>query len=115
MRAKVPVDVDHPETIDGRFTVASAVAAEQLEEVAVLAQSDKVDELTLAAAIYAAFGVHDNALALFEKLCLLDPTDATFQTARTRYYDLAGRPKDADESRGKARETQCAGHQISID
>jgi hypothetical protein len=74
----------------GSFIVAMAKSREQLAGLKKLADSaDDADRLT-AALTYEAFGVFEEALALFEKLADCSPAEPSFQVALANYYALAG-------------------------
>jgi hypothetical protein len=80
---------------ESRFFVAPASEARVLAELRPLSESMDPADLLVAAATYQAHGVHDEALALYERLSRLSPRDPFFHAIRSAYYRLAGRQDEA--------------------
>jgi hypothetical protein len=76
---------------------------EALVEVRKLAESDDAENLLLAAAAYEGYGVHEEALKMFEKLARLQPRVERYQRALARYYEHAGWLDKAKEAQERAK------------
>jgi hypothetical protein len=64
------------------------------------------DDLAFVATVYEAFEVHDEALAVCERLLQARPRDAEVLLKLAGYYDFAGRTDEARQARSRARKLQ---------
>ena len=90
-----------------QFTVASPAAERKLAELNELSGSDDPVDVLAAALVYeTAYGAYDEALAAYERLAHLVPDEPSYQTVLARYYERAGRPKEAGAARARAGEAR---------
>ncbi len=82
----------------GRFTVATAPEAAKLDEFASLARSDDPADLLAAAAVFATYGVDDQAMPAYEKLVKLVPSEPLYSEVLGDVYLRAGRVDDAKKA-----------------
>ena len=86
-----------------KFSVLTKSELKVLEGVKPLEASEDPADQLLAASLYHAHGVFDEALRLYERLAAKAPHEAEFQAALASYYARAGRADLADKARGLAR------------
>jgi tetratricopeptide (TPR) repeat protein len=101
--ARLPGDEEKRVVEQSNFKRLLKGEPEALAPVGKLAASKEPADLLLAATAYEAYGVHDEALKLFEKLAELQPRVANYQLALARYYRHAGREDLAKEALERAR------------
>jgi hypothetical protein len=94
---------DKEETVvKSKFHVATKGECAKLASLKPLIESKDSTDLLLAAATYEAHGVHDEVLALYQRVAKLVPEEPNFQVALANYYERAGRKELAREARERA-------------
>lgn len=78
-----------------RFTITSAMVAEDLDALKSLTESTQPADLLIAIATYQAYSADGPALSVCEKLAKLNPDDPDVLRLLVELYDRAGRAADA--------------------
>jgi hypothetical protein len=106
VRALRREDMDLGQIVDSKFLTATKPEAEDLAGLKPLAASAEVADLLLAAVTFEAYGVHEEALALYVKLAEKRPGEPSFQLALASYYERSGRTDEAKAAREKAKKME---------
>lgn len=89
--------------ISSKFFVLTKSERQILEGAKHLQDSKSAEDLLLAATLYEAHGVYEEALKLYERLAEMSPGEAGFQNALASYYERAGRKDMAELARKRAK------------
>jgi hypothetical protein len=85
------------------FEVLSEAVVKQLTALEPLVKGGDRADLLLAAATYHAYGVYDQALALYERLAREVPGEPAFHAACAAYYERGGRLDEARKALERAK------------
>lgn len=86
-----------------RFTVSSAMAAEELDSLKRLTESTQPADLLIAIATYQSYNADGPAMSVCEKLAKLNPNDPDVLRLLAELYDRAGRTEDAKDANRRAK------------
>lgn len=89
--------------VSSKFFVLTKSERQILDGVKHLRDSKSAEDLLLAATLYEAHGVYEEALKLYERLAEMSPGEAGFQNALASYYERAGRKDMAELARKRAK------------
>jgi hypothetical protein len=103
VRAQKGEDEDLGAVVDGKFSTATNPEAQELAALKPLVAGGEEADLLLAAVAYEDHGVYGEALAVYEQLVAKRPEEANYQVALANYYERAGRTKEAEAAREKAK------------
>ena len=91
-----------------KFSIATNSEQKILAPARSLQESKAPADWLVAASLYEAHGVYDEALRLYEKLAAQAPHEPGFQVALASYYTRAGQPERAAQARAAAKKLGAA-------
>jgi tetratricopeptide (TPR) repeat protein len=88
--------------VDSKFFTATRTEIDELTALPQLDSGSDAADLLMAATVYEAHGVYDEALRMYQLLAKQSPKEANFHATLANYYERAGRPQEANDSRERA-------------
>jgi hypothetical protein len=99
----LPTDGGSAPIVDHQFAILPLPHQRALADLKPLVESEKVEDVVLAARLYETLDAYEKALSLYERLTKLRPQEADFYTRLSNLYELAGRAEDAQATRDRAK------------